>query len=65
MKEPLRKAKAVGTVRCPMTIADIFLVMAMVRGAMEDADGPAGRAAAGSRALTLLLDGLTPGRAIV
>jgi AcrR family transcriptional regulator len=65
MNEPLRQAKAIGTVRCPVTIADLLLVVAMVRGAMEDADGPAARAAAGSRALTLLLEGLTPERATV
>ena len=65
MKEPLRDAKAVGTVRCAVTIVDLFLVVAMVRGAMEDADGPTARAAAGSRALTLVLDGLTPARATV
>jgi len=35
----------------------------MVRGAIDGADGPAGRAAAASRALALLLEGLTPSRA--
>ena len=65
MKEPLRNAKAAGTLRCDVTIEDLFLVVMMVRGAMADADGPAARAAAGSRALTLVLDGLTPARATV
>jgi AcrR family transcriptional regulator len=63
LTEPLRAAKAAGTVRCDLTIDDIFLIVLMVRGAIEAADGPAARAAAASRALTLTLDGLTPSRA--
>jgi AcrR family transcriptional regulator len=63
LKEPLRAAKAAGTVRCDLTIDDVFLVVLMVRGAIDAADGPAGRASAASRALALLLDGLTPSRA--
>ena len=63
LKEPLRAAKAAGTVRCDVTIDDVFLVVLMVRGAIDGADGPAARAAAASRALALLLDGLTPLRA--
>jgi AcrR family transcriptional regulator len=62
LKEPLRAAKAAGTVRCDVTVDDVFLVVLMVRGAIDGADGPAARAAAGSRALALLLDGLTPSR---
>lgn len=63
LKEPLRAAKAAGTVRCDLTIDDVFLVVLMVRGAIDQADGPAARAGAASRALALLLDGLTPSRA--
>ncbi|HEX5193716.1 MAG TPA: helix-turn-helix domain-containing protein [Solirubrobacteraceae bacterium] len=63
LKEPLRAAKAAGTVRSDLTIDDVFLVVLMVRGAIEAADGPAGRATAASRALALLLEGLTPARA--
>jgi AcrR family transcriptional regulator len=63
MKEPLRDAKAAGTVRCDVTIDDVFLIVRMVRGAMEGADGAAARAAAASRALALVIDGLTPARA--
>lgn len=63
MKEPLRDAKAAGTLRRDLTIEDVFLVLVMVMGAMQGADGPAGRAAAGSRALTLVLDGLATARA--
>jgi AcrR family transcriptional regulator len=62
LKEPLRAAKAAGTVRCDLTIDDVFLVVLMVRGAIDGADGSAGRAAAASRALALALDGLTPSR---
>jgi AcrR family transcriptional regulator len=63
MKEPLRVAKAAGTLRCDVTIDDVFLVVAMVRGATDSADGPAARAATASRVLTLVLNGLTPPRA--
>ncbi len=63
LKEPLRAAKAAGTVRCDLTIDDVFLVVLMVRGAIDAADGPAGRTGAASRALALLLDGVTPARA--
>ena len=63
LKEPLRAAKAAGTVRCDLTIDDVFLVVLMVRGAIDAADGPAGSVAGASRALALLLDGLTPARA--
>ena len=63
LTEPLRAAKAAGTVRCDLTIDDVFLVVLMVKGVIDGADGPAARAAAASRALTLLLDGLTPSRA--
>ena len=62
--EPLRAAKAAGTVRCDVTIDDVFLVVLMVKGAIEGVDGPAARAAAASRALALLLDGMTPSRAV-
>ncbi len=63
LKEPLRAAKAAGTVRCDLTIDDVFLVVLMVKGTIDGADGPAERTAAASRALALLLDGLTPARA--
>ena len=63
LKEPLRAAKAAGTVRCDLTLDDVFLVVLMARGAIDGAEGPAGRAAAASRALALLLEGLTPSRA--
>lgn len=64
LTEPLRAAKAAGTVRCDLTIDDVFLVVLMVRGAIAGADDPTARAAAASRALALLLEGLTPSRAV-
>ena len=62
MKEPLRDAKAAGTVRCDLTIDDVFLVVSMIRGAVDRADDRAGRATAASRALALVFDGITPSR---
>jgi len=62
LKEPLRAAKAAGTVRCDLTIDDVFLVVLMVRGAIDGAEGEAARAATASRALAFLLEGLTPSR---
>jgi AcrR family transcriptional regulator len=56
IKGPLRDAKAAGTVRRDLTVDDVFLLVAMVKGALEHADDPASRAAAASRALTLMLD---------
>lgn len=55
---PLQQAKAAGTLRRELTVEDVFLVMRMVRGAVEEADGAAARAAAASRALGVVLDGL-------
>ena len=62
MKEPLRDARAAGTVRRDLTIDDVFLVVSMVKGAVDRADDRAGRAAAATRALALVLDGITPSR---
>ncbi|HEY4824665.1 MAG TPA: helix-turn-helix domain-containing protein, partial [Solirubrobacteraceae bacterium] len=63
LKEPLRDAKAAGTIRCDLTIDDVFLLVLMVRGAVDAADDPAGRTAVAGRALALVLEGLTPSRA--
>jgi AcrR family transcriptional regulator len=60
MKDPLRAAKAAGTARRDMTTDDVFLVLSMVKGAVERADGPAARTAAASRAFALVTDGLAP-----
>jgi AcrR family transcriptional regulator len=58
IKQPLRDAKANDSVRRDLTTDDVFLIIRMLRGAVEEADGPAARAAAASRTLTLLLDGV-------
>jgi AcrR family transcriptional regulator len=60
IQEPLRDAKAAGTLRRDVTIDDVFLVVSMIKGAVEKADSPAGRARAANRALALVLDGLGP-----
>jgi AcrR family transcriptional regulator len=60
MKRPLADAKAAGALRRDTMLDDIFLVLLMVRGAMARSNGAAARAAAASRALTLVLDGLVP-----
>ena len=62
MKEPLRDAKGAGTVRRDLTIDDVFLVVSMIKGAVDRADDRASRAAAATRALALVLDGITPSR---
>lgn len=59
IKRPLRDAKAAGALRQDVTLDDVFLVLLMVKGAMERAHYPAARAAAAGRALTLALDGLS------
>lgn len=58
LKDPLRAAKTAGTVRRDLTIDDLFLVLSMLKGAVERADGPAARTRAASRALALVQDGL-------
>ena|SRR5437016_14124887 len=60
IKGPLCTAKAAGRLRRDLTIDDVFIVLSMVRGAVAKAEGPAARAAAASRALALVLDGLAP-----
>jgi AcrR family transcriptional regulator len=55
---PLCSAKATGRLRRDVTLDDFFTVLSMVRGAVAQADGPAARAAAASRGLTLVMDGL-------
>ena len=60
LKRPLQNAKIAGTLRRDASLDDVFLVLLMARGAMERAPGPAARAAAVTRVLTLALDGLVP-----
>ncbi len=58
LKQPLRGAKAAGTVPCAVTIEDVFLVLSMIQGAIDAAHGPAARSAAASRAFNLAMEGL-------
>jgi AcrR family transcriptional regulator len=60
LEEPLRSAKAAGMLRGDLTIDDVFMMVSMLRGAVDRADGPAARTATASRALTLVLDGMAP-----
>lgn len=59
LKDPLRAAKAAGSLRRDLTMDDVFLIVSMIRGAVDGADGAASRAAAASRALALMQEGLT------
>ena len=58
IKSPLRDAKLAGLLRRDLTVDDIFLIGRMVTGALGDLDDPASRAAAATRALTLVVDGV-------
>jgi AcrR family transcriptional regulator len=60
LQEPLASAKAAGRLRPDLMIDDVFLMVSMLKGAIDRADGPAARSAAAGRALTLVLDGLAP-----
>jgi AcrR family transcriptional regulator len=60
LKQPLGDAKAAGTLRRDVTIDDVFLLLAMARGAMEGAGAWGDRSAAGNRVLALALEGLAP-----
>jgi AcrR family transcriptional regulator len=62
IQEPLRAAKTAGALRRDVTIDDVFLVVSMIKGAVDKADSPAARARAASRALALVLEGLAPSR---
>jgi AcrR family transcriptional regulator len=58
LKEPLRDAKAAGTLRRDITAEDIFLLLAMARGAMEGLADSAARSAVAHRVLSLQLTGI-------
>lgn len=63
IEAPLREAKAAGLLRPDFGLDDVFLLIAMVAGALDQAGGEAG-AAAGTRALALLFEGIgSPGPA--
>jgi AcrR family transcriptional regulator len=55
---PLRDAKAAGAIRRELSLDDLFLVLAMARGAMEGLPDSAARSAVAHRVLALLLGGI-------
>ena len=58
MKGPMRDAKAAGTLRRDLSIADVFLMLSMARGAMAGVHGVAARSEVGHRALALMVGGV-------
>jgi AcrR family transcriptional regulator len=58
LKGPLRDAKAAGKLRRDISIDDVFLLLAMGRGAMEDLPDPDARSAVAHRVLDLILGGI-------
>ncbi len=60
-RAPLQQAKTAGTVRRDLTVEDVFQIIRMVKGAVEDAGGAAARGAAAGRGLALVLEGLLAG----
>jgi AcrR family transcriptional regulator len=62
IKRPLADAKAAGTIRRDLTVDDVLLVLSMIQGVLSKETDRTGQAAAVTRALALILDGLTPSR---
>jgi AcrR family transcriptional regulator len=62
LKGPLSDAKAAGLVRRDLAVEDVFLMLAMGRGAMEGLPDAAARSAVAHRVLTLLLGGVEASR---
>ena len=60
LEVPMRDAKRAGTLRPDLSVADVFLIFAMARGAMEGLPDRAARAAVAQRVLALLLAGVEP-----
>jgi len=60
MRRPMRDAKAAGTLRSDVTIDDVFLVLAMVNGALGQVDAASAGPATAGRALAIVLAGLSP-----
>jgi AcrR family transcriptional regulator len=58
LKEPLCDAKAAGTLRRDISIDDVFLLLAMSRGAMEGLADSGARSAVAHRVLALILGGI-------
>jgi AcrR family transcriptional regulator len=59
VSRPLRNAKVAGTVRPDVTLDDILLVLAMIEGVLRKATDPTRKTAAATRALALIVDGIT------
>jgi AcrR family transcriptional regulator len=58
LEQPLREAKRTGALRPDLTVADVFLIFAMARGAMEGLPDRAARSAVARRVLKLTLEGV-------
>jgi len=58
LEQPLRDAKAAGALRGDLTVADVFLIFAMARGAMEGLPDRAARSAVAKRVMELTLAGV-------
>jgi AcrR family transcriptional regulator len=58
LKDPLCDAKAAGTLRRDVSIDDVFLLLAMGRGAMEGLADSGARSAVAHRVLALILGGI-------
>jgi AcrR family transcriptional regulator len=58
LRQPLRDAKAAGTLRRDFSQDDIFLLLSMARGAMEGLADSAARSAVAHRVLSLQLTGI-------
>lgn len=59
VKRPLRDAKAAGTLRPDVTLDDVLLVFSMIEGVLSKASDHTRKATSATRALALILDGLT------
>jgi AcrR family transcriptional regulator len=58
LEQPLRDAKGAATLRPDLTVADVFLIFAMARGAMEGLPDRAARSAVAKRVMELTLSGV-------
>jgi AcrR family transcriptional regulator len=60
LHQPIRDAKAAGSLRRDVTIDDLFLLIAMIDGALNMENDPKRHASTAARALTFFFDGLAP-----
>jgi AcrR family transcriptional regulator len=58
LEAPLRDAKAAGNLRRDFAIDDVFLLLAMARGAMEGLPDSAARSGVANRVMALMLSGV-------